>query len=83
MSHEKPFRTVHICVSRGVYEALLVLCPLEGYSCPDEAADVKLGLLLSTRADIPWAKAAYRKAMDGYREAYAEHVKAIPEDELP
>ncbi len=80
------FRQNQILVSRGVYDALKVLADLEGASCPDEVADIRLGLLLSRECDIQWAISERKKRMEKFREDYAERVKNKqdePIDDIP
>lgn len=79
------FRTKSILVSPAVYDALKVIADIEGHDCPDEVADLRLGLMLGAEADIQWAIAERRKRMAQFRDDYKERVKAkqTPEVELP
>lgn len=80
---QQPFRTRYIAISTSVYDALKVIADIEGASCPDEIADLRLGLLLSNEAQIQWAIAERRKRMEQFREDYREQVKrATQQDEL-
>lgn len=84
MSEPKQFRTRAVMVSQSVYSALQVLADIEGATCPDEVADLRLGLLLSNEACIPWAVARRRKVLADFNAEYAERVKqAQAGDQLP
>lgn len=82
----RPYR---INVSARVFEALEVLAELEGASCPDEVADLRLGLLLSNEAELRWAIEERKKLRTDFRKNYTERIKAhratqeAPEPVLP
>ncbi len=82
----QPFRTKYIAVSSGVYDALRALADIEGASCPDEVADLRLGLLLSQECDIQWAISERQKRMKAFREDYLDRIRTKQkpeEDQLP
>lgn len=80
------FRTKSIMVSPAVYEALKVTADIEGHDCPDEVADLRLGLLLSVECDMQWAIPERRRRMEKFREDYRARVeskKAAQQDDTP
>lgn len=81
MAETKQFRTRAVMVSQPVYSALQVLADIEGATCPDEVADLRLGLLLSNEAEIPWAIARRRKVLDEFKQEYVERVRQAKADD--
>lgn len=69
----RPYR---IQVSKSVFEALEVLSELEGASCLDEVADLRLALTLSNEAELKWAIAERKKFREAFRKDYRERIAA-------
>lgn len=79
----RPYR---IQVSKSVFEALEVLAELEGASCLDEVADLRLALMLSNEAELKWAIAERKKFREAFRKDYRERIaakRATPETPKP
>jgi len=81
MSEPKQFRTRSIMVSNGVYQALKALADLDNMDCPDAVADLKLGLLLSTEADLLWLVKERRKRLDALNEEYRKRISKTSQDD--
>ena len=74
MSEPKQFRTRTIMVSNGVFEALKAVADAEGMDCPDAVADLKLGLLLSSEADLLWFVKERKRVLDELSKEYRRRL---------
>ncbi len=80
----RQFRTKQILVSVGVYNALCALADVENMDGPDAYADLQLGLLLSSKGQMQWAVAEWRKRREQFQKDYQERVKqAVADDRIP
>lgn len=81
MSELKNYRTMQVAVTPRVYMALKAVAEVEGYSGPDELADTRLGLLLSTEYDLDWLTSKMKSAKEKVTTAYKDRIKGKKDDD--